>query len=161
MTGNTHRIITLHAMDRFEMEPQQRRDFLRGNVLADFLPHYNYRRHYPRQAMEYVLDMNKTVDAFFELGVLSHFLCDFVCTPHFHHWRLYSLDALKHLRFEKNLERVASGFDFAGLEVKKNGSGCINDRVLNLYRCAGEDYPDNLRSGYAVVCSMLDRYLKH
>lgn len=145
------------------MEAKEQRDFLRGNVLADFMPFYNYRRHFPKQGMEYVLDMHKSVDNFFELGILTHFVADFVCTPHFKNWRFYSANVVKHVKFEKTLEKVSAGFNFSAVDVQgiqAGRTGCINDKVLALYANAGEAYDDNLKSAYLSVFSMLENFLK-
>lgn len=162
MTGATHKIIALKAMEHFEIEEKQKKEFLRGNVMADYLPFYNYKQHYPRQSMEYVLDKNKTIDSLFELGVLSHFVSDFLCTPHFNHWRLYSTNGAKHILFERKLERVAQRFDFCPVEVEPSGwrKGCINDKVLGLYENAGESYYDNLKSAYVAVIFMLENFVR-
>ncbi len=160
MTGNTHKIITLRAMDQFNMDQKQRSDFLKGNVMADYIPFYKVRQHYPEQSMEYVLDKNKTVDNFFELGILAHFVSDFLCTPHFNNWRLYSANALKHIKFEKKLERAAAGFDFSSVDVNGSKRGCVNDRVLELCDRVGEGYEDNIKSAYQAVCLMLESFVK-
>ncbi len=159
MTGSTHKLITLKAMDHFELTEKEKNDFLRGNVIADFIPFYNYRKHYPRQSMEYVLDMNKKIDNFFELGIFSHFVSDFLCTPHFKHWKLYSSKALKHIKFEKNLEKAAAFFDYSAVDVHGHKRGCINDAVLKLYANAGEGYDDNILSAYFAVCFMLGHFV--
>ncbi len=160
MTGNTHKIIALKAMDHFHLQQKQRQGFLMGNVMADYLPIYNYRRHYPAKSMEYVLNMNQTIDSFFELGILTHFVSDFLCTPHFNNWKLYSPKGVKHLRFEKNLEKVAEEFDFLSVEINGSKCSCINDQVLDLYEQAGEDYDENIKSAYLAVCFMLESFVK-
>ncbi len=160
MTGNTHRIIALRAMESFCLKHKQIGDFVKGNVMADYIPYYKYKQHYPKQSMEYVLDNNKTVDNLFELGILSHFVSDFLCTPHFNNWRLYSSKAIKHIKFEKKLEKVALGFNFGSVDVKRIKRECINDKVLKLYNSAGESYEDNMKAAYSAVVLMLDNFVK-
>lgn len=158
MTGNTHKIIALRAMDHFDLEQKQKTDFLRGHILADFIPFYNYRKHYPKQSMNYVLKMTPAIKNYFELGVFAHFIADFLCTPHFNNWKLYSSKALQHLRFERKLEIAASRFDFCEVEVDAGDCSCINEKVLDLCDNAGESVEDNLAASYAAVFLMLENY---
>ena len=159
MTGKTHKTIALKAMGHFAMEKKEKSQFLRGNVMADFIPFYNYKQHYPGKSMKYVLNMNKKVDNYFKLGILTHFVSDFLCTPHFNNWRLYSHHAIKHIKFEKSLEEAVSQFDFTSVHLKKPGSRSINEKVIELYETVGKDYEENIISAYQAVCFMLDSYL--
>ena len=72
-----------------------------GSIAPDILPKYKFIRHYKDESIDYVVreivkvifmsryvDFNKNIDAITmkvlskKIGIISHYLTDFVCVPH-------------------------------------------------------------------------------
>ena len=159
MTKDTHRIIALWALRNFNLKRDEERSFLMGSTLADFIPFYAFKQHYPQESMEHVLTRDKRDISLFGLGALSHLVSDFLCTPHFNNWRLYSSDAVRHIKFEKKLEEIACGFSFPSFKLTGKTIN-INQEIKGLYEFAGEDYEDNLRAAYYASSLMLENFTR-
>lgn len=159
MTKDTHKIIALKVLDNFNLNKNQGKEFLIGNTFADFIPHYAARQHYPQESMGHVLTTDKRDISLFKLGALSHLVSDFLCTPHFNNWRLYSLNAINHIKFEKKLEEIAYSFSFPLINKETNKTININDEIKELCEFAKEDYEENLRAAYIASSLMVENFI--
>ncbi|HWQ88632.1 MAG TPA: zinc dependent phospholipase C family protein, partial [Desulfitobacteriaceae bacterium] len=59
-----------------------------------------------------VLQNNQARNKFsVKIGIVSHFLCDFFCLPHYNRWHYNSSMMLPHIKFEKSLNQAAKNID--------------------------------------------------
>ncbi len=114
-----------------------------GSVAPDILPQYKFIRHYSDESMNYIakeiiklifvsryVDLKKLHDPIAikllsrKIGIISHYLSDYVCYPHAKRWTFFG-SMKKHIKYESELNDLARSHDF-----KKNLVG-IED--IDLY----------------------------
>ena len=97
-----------------------------GAVAPDVTPFYKFIRHYERESLDYItreilrlihlmrrnpkMDEDETLMRYMskKIGVISHYLCDYVTYPHAHRMLCTSSQSAKaHLRYEVELHRYA------------------------------------------------------
>lgn len=100
-----------------------------GSISPDFLPKYKIYRHYKEESVDFVAQEMVSLIYFMKLfdlqnlnhftnklistkiGVISHFLCDYVCLPHFERWTCDKC-LKKHFQYEKDLNSKATNHSF-------------------------------------------------
>lgn len=100
-----------------------------GAVSPDFLKKYKKIRHYKDESIDYLVEeivslINhcQYVDLFkmnelenklisYRLGVISHFLCDYVCLCHYERWTC-DIKLKDHMAYERLLNKLAVSHDF-------------------------------------------------
>lgn len=101
-----------------------------GSILPDILPKYRFIRHYKDESLDYIADeivklifasryieVDKILNPFVvrslskRLGIISHYLSDYVCLPHAMRWTFYD-SMLKHIKYEKKLNEYATRHSF-------------------------------------------------
>ncbi|MBU5314108.1 zinc dependent phospholipase C family protein [Tissierella carlieri] len=114
-----------------------------GSVCPDILPQYKFIRHYKDESLNYIakeimkvifisryLEFNKMLDPLAikilskKIGIISHYLSDYVCLPHASRWTFMD-SMIKHIKYESQLNDFAVNHDF-----KKN---VINIDDLDIY----------------------------
>lgn len=114
-----------------------------GAIAPDILPQYRLIRHYKDESLNFIakeimkvifisrfLDFNNIFDPLTikilskKIGIISHYLSDYVCLPHANRWTFYN-SMLKHVKYESRLNDFAVSHDF-----KKN---VIYTKDLNIY----------------------------
>ncbi len=114
-----------------------------GSVCPDVMPKYKLIRHYKDESINYItneivkiifvsrfLDFGGMLDPLpmnilsKKIGIISHYLSDFVCQPHAKRWTFYD-NMLKHIKYESQLNEFAISHDF-----KKN---VISVEDINIY----------------------------
>lgn len=97
-----------------------------GAVAPDVTPFYKFIRHYEKESLDYItreilrlihlmrrnpkMDEDETLTRYMskKIGVISHYLCDYVTYPHAHRILCTSSQSAKaHLRYEVDLHRYA------------------------------------------------------
>ena len=117
-----------------------------GSIAPDILPQYRFIRHYQKESLNYIareimkiifisryVEFNKILDPLAmkilskKIGIVSHYLSDFVCLPHADRWTFTkSRESLvKHVKYESALEEYAKKHSF-----KKN---VISIEDINIY----------------------------
>ncbi|WP_300409823.1 zinc dependent phospholipase C family protein [Lagierella sp.] len=113
-----------------------------GAVSPDILPQYKIVRHYKKYSEDFLVNeivsliylfkfLNfKKIDRFkrkifsTKIGVISHFLCDYMCLPHKENWTFDN--AFKdHYKYERDLNRFVKSHNFT--------ENVINVQPINLY----------------------------
>lgn len=113
-----------------------------GSVAPDILPKYKTKRHYREESLEYIvvelinlIQLAKRVN-FYEidkvnlkifsnkLGIINHYLTDFVCIPHVERWT-FPKNLVKHLKYESKLDKYVEKHNF--------NSNIIQINKLNIY----------------------------
>lgn len=101
-----------------------------GSVCPDILPQYKLIRHYKEESLNYItneivkiiffsrfIDFNKRTDPLTmkilskKVGIISHYLTDYVCLPHAKRWT-FTDSMIRHIKYESKLNEFASSFDF-------------------------------------------------
>ena len=101
-----------------------------GSVAPDILPKYKFIRHYKDESLNYVvqeiiniiflsryIDFNKSTDPIAmkhlskKIGIISHYLTDYVCLPHANRWTFYD-NMVKHIKYESGLDQYVKTHDF-------------------------------------------------
>lgn len=142
------------------------KNFVWGAVLPDIHPKYRSMSHYPDQSIDYIVkEINSLIfigrfidfknDAFYgisnklfsrKLGIISHFLADAVCLPHYENWTFY--EALtKHVKYEKNLAKLANDYEFRSIDLRpveyktnRDGNYKISDLLEDFLMTSLEAY---------------------
>ncbi|WP_245196381.1 zinc dependent phospholipase C family protein [Soehngenia longivitae] len=101
-----------------------------GSIAPDYLPKYKFIRHYKDESINYVVNeilkiilFTKYVDISIvpqsivvaslskKIGIISHYLSDYVCYPHAQRWT-FSDSMIKHIKYENNLNDFAKSYKF-------------------------------------------------
>lgn len=117
-----------------------------GSIAPDILPQYKFIRHYQKESLNYIareimkiifvsryIEFNKILDPLAikilskRIGIISHYLSDFVCLPHADRWTFTkSTESLvKHVKYESALDEYAKRHSF------KNNIISVED--INIY----------------------------
>jgi hypothetical protein len=126
--ADTHRIIGNNIYENvlsvydIELDKSQ---LLWGSVLPDILPQFKFHRHYQKESLNYIV--NEIVKLIFlfryidfndemvplklqivskKIGIISHYLSDFVCFPHANRWT-FKNSMFKHISYESKLNNYA------------------------------------------------------
>lgn len=151
--ADTHRIIANHIFDNIQHIygiTVDRKKLLRGSVAPDILPQYKIHRHYKDESLGFVvneivklifiskaLDFNEKIDPIrmnilsYNLGVLSHYLSDFVCLPHAERWT-FNKHFIKHVNYESRLNDYAPYHNFRKNIITVNDMNIFKTRVIKL-----------------------------
>ncbi|MDO5718463.1 MAG: zinc dependent phospholipase C family protein [Tissierellia bacterium] len=142
-----------------------------GSVVPDYNPKYKIHRHYADESLDFIVNeinvlifLGRFIDIENEifdglskklfsrkLGIISHYLADFVCRPHYD--RLTFNEAMiQHVKYEKNLNQLAENFEF-----KNNGISCVELKTADdgFYKIKPiiKEYTLNVLDEYSVEIS--------
>ncbi len=139
-----------------------------GSVCPDILPQYKIRRHYKDESLNFVvqeiikiifigryLEFNNGFDPITvkilskKIGVVSHYLSDYVCLPHAKRWT-FNDNMIKHIKYESKLNDYAIYHDFRKNIIKTDD---LNVYDLNLYNLKSEiiKYINNVIEEYSIT----------
>lgn len=101
-----------------------------GAIAPDILPQYKLKRHYKRESLNYVvgeivkliyisrfLELSSDIDPIKnkiiskKIGIISHYLSDFVCLPHAERWT-FPNSMIKHINYESRLNGYSIYHEF-------------------------------------------------
>ena len=121
-----------------------------GSIAPDILPKYKFIRHYKDESIDYVVreivkvifmrryvDFNKNIDAITmkvlskKIGIISHYLTDFVCVPHSKRWTFVG-SMKKHITYEKELDVYAKHHDFKKHVISTNDIDLYDNEYIEL-----------------------------
>jgi len=119
--ADTHKIIATNINDNvfkiygFKLDEDS---LLWGAISPDILPKYRIIRHYKDESIDYIskeiikiifvsrfIEFNQILDPFAlkllskKIGVISHYLSDYVCLPHAKRWT-FKESMIKHIKYE-------------------------------------------------------------
>ena len=125
--ADTHRIISgqlyedIYRIYDFKLN---REKLVWGSVAPDILPKYKLIRHYQDESLNYIaleimkiifisryVDLRRIKDPIAvdilskSIGIISHYLSDYVCLPHARRWT-FSDSMIKHVRYESDRKSV-------------------------------------------------------
>lgn len=131
--ADTHKIIASNLYDNildiYDLK-LDRDKLLWGSIAPDVLPHYRLIRHYKDESISFItneiikllfatrfIGKNSFLDPIAmklfskKIGIISHYLSDYVCVPHAKRWTFYGT-MKKHIRYESSLEEYVKHHDF-------------------------------------------------
>lgn len=133
-----------------------KKKLLWGSIAPDILPKYRFIRHYKDESLNYItkeimkiifvsryIDFNKILDPIAmkvlsrRIGIVSHYLADYVCQPHAKRWTFMD-SMVKHIKYESQLNDYVRTFDF------KNN--VINVEDIDIYEGEFRDLGSKIKS---------------
>ncbi|NLY21675.1 MAG: zinc dependent phospholipase C family protein [Tissierellia bacterium] len=130
---DTHKVISSniydHVVDKFNIQLDKDK-FLWGSIAPDVLPQYKFRRHYLDDSINFItmkivktIMFNKLIGSHLgsdmmiskyiskEMGIITHYLCDYVTQPHTQRWTLPGA-IVKHMKYEAILNEYVMTHEF-------------------------------------------------
>jgi hypothetical protein len=142
-----------------------------GSVAPDIVPKYKFIRHYQKESINYItkeimkiiflsryIDFNKILDPFAmnllssKIGIISHYLSDYVCLPHANRWT-FADSMLKHIKYESSLNEYAvkhtfikNVIDTNDIDIFENEFTTLKTKIKHYIQNVVEEY--SLKSGF-------------
>ena len=184
MFVNTHTLIAKSIVNNIDENKHfflNENHFIYGNIKPDLSSKYFFKKHYLKESYDmieskvnYLCNLNlNSLSKYFsvgvlsqELGVICHFLCDFLCVPHSYRWE-FKHSMKKHLSYETELNTIAKKTNlnkFINDDIKYDSFGEFFNSLYIEYQQILDHKNDLLFSVYApnsVVNYILDSILKN
>lgn len=133
MFADTHKIIVNKIFEdvlvNYDID-LNREELLWGSIAPDILPQFKLHRHYKKESINFVtneivkliyvcryLDLKSYLDPIMEkfiskkIGIVSHYLSDYVCYAHADRWTFIN-GIFKHISYEAKLNEYAKDYEF-------------------------------------------------
>ena len=184
MILNTHLTISNALIENIDSSKSfflSEKNFIYGNIKPDMTSKYVLHKHYLKESFDMIIGKIKSlcklsldfIEKYFsvskfsqELGVICHFLCDFLCVPHSYRWE-FKHSMKKHLSYETELNTIAKKTNlnkFINDDIKYDSFGEFFNSLYIEYQQILDHKNDLLFSVYAcnsVVNYILDSILKN
>ena len=121
-----------------------------GSIAPDILPQYKLHRHYQKESLNYVvneivklifisryIEFNSRIDPIAirvlskRIGIISHYLSDFVCLPHAERWT-FTKSMVKHINYESKLNDYSQYHDFKKNVIIIDDIDIFQNRIIKL-----------------------------
>lgn len=131
-----------------------------GSICPDILPYYRLIRHYQDESIDYISkeianliyfcrysnlrDNPKKVLVNYlskKLGVISHYLCDYVCYPHAYRMTYFN-DMKAHIKYESDLNEYV----LKDKALEENYKGVISCEDLDLFKDVDNKLKDRIKA---------------
>jgi len=151
--GETHKIIVNNLYDNMDDiygVKLDRKTLAWWSTAPDFLPQFKIRRHYEKESLNYVvseivkliflgrhLDFDRELTPITQkyisknIGIISHYLSDYVCLPHAKRWT-FTNNMFKHISYETKLNSIAQNHDFRKNVITVDDIDIFEHRVIKL-----------------------------
>lgn len=153
MFGDTHKQISNNIYEKVNENygiKLNRESLLWGSIAPDILPQFKLHRHYQKESLNYVV--NEIVKLIFisryfdlkskddpitmkyiskKIGIISHYLSDYVCLPHAERWT-FTDNMLKHISYESKLNEYAKNYEFKNNVIMIEDIDIFQDKIINL-----------------------------
>jgi len=152
--ADSHKIIVTNIYDKVFEDYGLKLDknkLLWGSIAPDILPKYRlFIRHYKDESLDYIakeiikiifisryLEFNNILDPISikvlsrRIGIVSHYLSDYVCLPHAKRWT-FKDSMVKHLKYESQLDDFTKTFDFKDNVIDTNDINIYEDESTDL-----------------------------
>lgn len=164
MFPNTHIYIADRVLDQIKGDNinLNKQAFRTGSILPDFSPYHKCVKHYKDKSFTFVdksiarLEDSKDInDLSLRLGIISHYLADYFCYPHFNNMTFTSKDILCHIKYERELNKYIEKFDnkFTKEYEFKNFIQLI-DASTNEYK-NNKVFEEDLESSLMVIINLI------
>lgn len=133
MFADTHKIIGNKIYENVQANYDidlNREELLWGSIAPDILPQFKFHRHYKKESINFVtneivkliyvcryLDLKNYLDPIMakyiskKIGIISHYLSDYVCYAHADRWTFTS-SIFRHISYEVKLNEYAKDYKF-------------------------------------------------
>lgn len=137
-----------------------------GAIAPDILPQYKFKRHYKEESLNYVvgeivkliyisryLELNLDTDPIKnkiisqKIGIISHYLSDFVCLPHAERWT-FPNNMFKHMNYESKLNDYCMQHEFKKNVISIEDIDIFQDKIIRLKPIIKE-YIENVIDEYS------------
>src|SRR5699024_5824006 len=152
--ADSHKIIVTNIYDKVFEDYGLKLDknkLLWGSIAPDILPKYRlFIRHYKDESLDYIakeiikiifisryLEFSNILDPISikvlsrRIGIVSHYLSDYVCLPHAKRWT-FKDSMVKHLKYESQLDDFTKTFDFKDNVIDTNDINIYEDESTDL-----------------------------
>lgn len=181
---NTHKLIAKSIIDNIDEDKNffiDENHFIYGNIKPDLPSKYFIKKHYMKESYDMIiykvnslcsLDLNCLSKYFSvgslsqELGIICHFLCDFLCVPHSYRWE-FKHSMKKHITYETELNTIALETNlkaFKGENINYKSFDDFFKAIYNEYQNLLDHRNDLFFSTYmcnSVINYILDSILKN
>lgn len=166
---DTHKIIATNIYDNvyniygLKLDKEK---LLWGSVAPDILPKYKLIRHYQDESLNYIakeimtiifisrfIEFNKILDPIAmkvlskKIGIISHYLSDYVCLPHAKRWT-FSDSMIKHIKYESRLNEYAPNHDIKKNMINVDDIDIFDSKFLTL-KTRIKEYIENVVKEYS------------
>lgn len=171
--AETHKIIANNIYEniyRVHDIKLDRKKLLWGSVAPDYLPKYKFIRHYHDESINYItkeiinvifisryLELNKALDPITmsllsnKIGIISHYLSDYVCTPHAKEWT-FSDSMVKHIKYESKLNDFAENHTFRKNIINVDDIDIFDNEMIDM-KLLVKDYIEEVIEEYSIKTS--------
>jgi len=141
-----------------------------GSVCPDIMPKFKVIRHYKDESLNYIskeivklifisryLEFNKILDPLAmkilskKIGIISHYLTDYVCLPHAKRWTFMD-NMVKHIKYESQLNEFALKHDFKKNVINVDDIDIYDTSTINL-RKKVKNYINSVVEEYSLKTS--------
>lgn len=151
--AETHKIIASNIYDNVFKIYGLKLDkdkLLWSSVSPDILPKYKFIRHYQDESINYIskeimkiifvsryIDFNKILDPIAikilsqKIGIISHYLSDYVCLPHARRWT-FADSMIKHIKYESGLNEYAPNHNFRKNVIDVDDINIFDNSIITL-----------------------------
>lgn len=171
--ADSHKIIATNIYDNvFDIYGLKldKDKLLWGSVCPDMLPQFKFIRHYKDESLNYIsreimkvvfisryLDFNKKLDPITmkilsqKIGIISHYLSDYVCMPHAKRWTFTkgTNSVIKHMKYESKLNDYVIEHDFKKNVIYTEDINIYDIGVMNL-RSKIKEYINKVTEEYSL-----------
>lgn len=105
-----------------------------GNVIPDFSPYHKFIRHYKKSSLEHItkeIEKTSMIEDIniksLKLGIISHYLSDYYCYPHFNNMGFTTKDIMKHINYERSMADYIE--DYEVIKHKEYEFGSLNKLI--------------------------------
>lgn len=169
----THKVIATNIYDNvfniygLKLDKEK---LLWGSVAPDLLPKYKFIRHYQDESINFVskeimkiifvsryLELNKILDPIAikilskKVGIISHYLSDYVCLPHANRWT-FADSMIKHIKYESSLNEYAPKHTFKKNVINVDDIDIFDSSFMTL-RAKIKDYIETVVKEYSIKTS--------
>lgn len=139
-----------------------------GSICPDILPQFKIVRHYKEESLNFIvkeimkviflsrfLDFNQNTDPLTmkilskKIGIISHYLSDYVCLPHANRWTFYD-SMIKHIKYESELNDFVLTHDFKKNVISFNDLDIYDVDVKEL-KSKVKEYIENVVDEYSMT----------
>lgn len=168
--ADTHKIIATNIYDNVFNIYGIRLDedkLLWGAISPDILPQYRFIRHYKDESIDYIskeiikiifvsrfVDFNQILDPIAikilskKIGVISHYLSDYVCLPHAKRWT-FKESMIKHIKYESILNDYAPGHNFKKNVISVDDIDIYDSNII-VYKSKIKSYIEEVVEEYSM-----------
>ena len=151
--AETHKIIASNIYDNvfniygLKLDKEK---LLWGSVVPDIFPQYKLIRHYKDESINYIskeimkiifisryIELNNILDPLTvrvlskKIGIISHYLSDYVCLPHAMRWT-FSDSMIKHIKYEAVLNEYAEKHNFKKNVINIDDIDVLESKFITL-----------------------------